>query len=112
MSVKKNKGQLFSLHGSTDMRVESRVRLGDLRVPGVVPSGGDEGTIISFEVVGRGKGGVSDLVKNRDCLAAKSTASWSGRLMCRRIQRKAHEGENEDKEWRRMSMRCTIGLGG
>jgi len=32
------------------------------------------------------------LVKCRDCLAAKSTASWSGRLMCPGIQGKAHEG--------------------
>jgi len=38
------------------------------------------------------------LVKSRDCLSAKSTASWSGRLMCPGIQRKAHEDEEEDKE--------------
>jgi len=31
--------------------------------------------------------------------------------MCLGIQRKAHEDEDEDIEWRRMSMRCTIGLG-
>jgi len=35
-------------------------------VPGVVSSGGDEGTILSFEVVGRGKGGSVILVKSRD----------------------------------------------
>jgi len=51
------------------------------------------------------------LVKSRDYLAGKSTASWSGRLMCPGIHRKAHEDEDEDKERRRMSMRCTIGLG-
>jgi len=38
------------------------------------------------------------LVKSRDCLAAKSTASWSRRLMCPGIQRKAHEDEGEDEE--------------
>jgi len=31
--------------------------------------------------------------------------------MCPEIQRKEHEDEDEDKEYRRMSMRCTIGLG-
>ena len=65
-------------------------------MPGVVPRGGDEGTMLSF-IVGRGKGGSVILVKT-NCLAAKSTASWSGRLMCSGIQRKAHEYENEDKE--------------
>jgi len=29
MDMKRNEGQLFRLHGSTDMRVESRVRVGD-----------------------------------------------------------------------------------
>ena len=29
MNKKRNEGQLFRLHGSTDMRVESRVRVGD-----------------------------------------------------------------------------------
>jgi len=29
MGMKRNEGQLFRLHGSTDMRVESRVRVGD-----------------------------------------------------------------------------------
>ena len=57
-----------------------------------------EGTIISFKVVGRGKRGSVILVKRRDCLAAKFTASWSGRVMCPGIQRKAHEDEDEDKE--------------
>jgi len=38
------------------------------------------------------------LVKSRDCSATKSTASWSGRLMCPGIQRKAHEGEYKDRE--------------
>ena len=28
-AMKRNEGQLFRLHGSTDMRVESRVRVGD-----------------------------------------------------------------------------------
>jgi len=37
------------------------------------------------------------LVKGMNGLAAKSTASWSGRLMCPRIQRKAHENEEEGK---------------
>jgi len=37
-------------------------------------------------------------VKSRDCLAAKSTALWSGSLMCSGIQRKAHEDEDEDRE--------------
>ena len=40
------------------------------------------------------------LVKNRDCLAAKSTASWSGRLMCPEIQRKTHKDEDEDRSER------------
>ena len=54
---------------------------------------------MSFKVVGRrnGEGGLI-LVKSRDCLAAKSTASWSGRLMCPKIQRKEHADEDEDKE--------------
>ena len=51
------------------------------------------------------------LVKSRDCLAARSTASCSARLMCARIHRKANEDEGKDKECRRMSMRCTIELG-
>ena len=38
------------------------------------------------------------LVKSRDCLAAKSSALWSGRLMCPGIQRKAHEDEDEDED--------------
>jgi len=38
------------------------------------------------------------LVKSRNCLAAKSTASLSGRLMCPGIQRNEHEDEDEDKE--------------
>jgi len=38
------------------------------------------------------------LVKSGDSLAAKSTASWAGRLMCPGIQRKTHEDEDEDKE--------------
>ena len=39
------------------------------------------------------------LVKSiRDCLTAKSSASWSGRLMCPGIQRKTHEDEEEDIE--------------
>mgnify|MGYP006965841112 CR=1 FL=1 len=50
------------------------------------------------------------LVKSRDCLAASSTASCSTRLMCPGIDRKASEDEGEDKECRRMSMHCTIGL--
>ena len=29
MGMKRNEGQLFRRHGSTDMRVESRVRVGD-----------------------------------------------------------------------------------
>ena len=29
MGMKRNKGQFFLLYGSTDMRVESRVRVGD-----------------------------------------------------------------------------------
>ena len=44
-------------------------------------------------------------VKGRDCLAAKSTASWPGRSMSPEIQSKAYEEEEEDKERRRMSMR-------
>jgi len=31
--------------------------------------------------------------------------------MCPGIQRKAYEDEEEDEEGRRMSVRCTIGLG-
>ena len=51
------------------------------------------------------------LVKSRDCLAARSTASCSARLMCPGIHRKTNEDKGGSKECRRMSMRCTIGLG-
>ena len=39
MGMKTNEGQLFRLHGNTDMRVESRVRVGDRSgEPGVADS--------------------------------------------------------------------------
>ena len=51
------------------------------------------------------------LVMSKDCLAARSYASCSARLICPRIHRKTNEDEGEDKECRRMSMGCTVGLG-
>ena len=50
------------------------------------------------------------LVRSIDCVAARSTELCSARLMCPGIHRKANEDEEEIKESRRMSMRCTIGL--
>jgi len=40
-------------------------------VPGVVPWGGDEATIISSKVVGRGKGGVSDFGEEQRLFSSK-----------------------------------------
>jgi len=42
-----------------------------LRVPGVVPRGGDEGTMISFKVIGRGKRGVSDFGEEQRLFSSK-----------------------------------------
>ena len=49
-----------------------------LRVPGVVPWGGDEGTIIRFKLVRREREESVILVKSGDCLlvAAKSKVDW------------------------------------
>ena len=40
-------------------------------MPGVVPCGGDEGTIISFKVVGRGEEGVSDFGEEQRLFRSK-----------------------------------------
>ena len=42
-----------------------------MRVPGVVPWGGDEGTIISFKVIGRGKRWVSDFREEQRLFSSK-----------------------------------------
>ena len=40
-------------------------------MPGVMPGGGDEGTIMSFKVVGRGKGEVSDFDEEQRLFSSK-----------------------------------------
>ena len=50
------------------------------------------------------------VVKSRDDLEARLAASCSASLMRSGIHIKTNEDEGEDKECRKMSMRCTIGL--